>query len=233
MAHAAVLARNPALARTFAQVAGYPAAWARANAETFAALDRVGAAGRARLWVVLGDSCALGVGATAFDRGYVGIVHRSLAAGGEPWLVVNLAACGARTRDVVVSQLPQLNRLPAPDLVTAVVGGNDLIGTPLRAWGQAVDALAATLAPGAVLGTVPQGFRERKARAGNDRVRAAAAAHGHRVADVWACTGPPWRGKYADGMHPSEVGHRDWARAVLEAVAPVASAAPALVGGRL
>ncbi len=56
----------------------------------------------------------------------------------------------------------------------------------------------------------------------NALVRTEAPAAGLRVADVWKHTGPPWRGKYAaDMFHPNDVGYRDWARAILEALDPV------------
>lgn len=211
MSHPALLQRNAALARTFDQVRRYAADWERANAAALA--------GHGPLWVVLGDSAALGVGATAYDRGYVGSVRRALGSGtGGPWRVVNLAVSGARTRDVLADQVPRLAGLPTPDLLSAVVGGNDLVRTPLRSWLADISRLCAVLPPRAVVGTVPRGFRERKARAANAYLAAEAERHGLALADVWACTGPPWRGKYVDGLHPSEVGYRDWTEAVLRAL---------------
>ena len=38
--------------------------------------------------------------------------------------------------------------------------------------------------------------------------------------DVWAHTGPPWRGKFAsDGFHPGSRGYADWAAAFAEPLA--------------
>ena len=213
MPHAALLRRNAALARTFDQVGRYALDWDAANRRALATCGP--------LWVVLGDSAALGVGASAYDRGYVGAVRRALPPrGAQPWRVVNLAVSGARIRDVLDGQLPRLVALglPLPDLLTAVVGGNDLVRTPLRTWLEDIGRLCAALPAASVVGTVPRGFRERKARAANARLVAEAARHGLAVADVWACTGPPWRGKYVDGLHPSDAGYRDWAEAVLRAV---------------
>ena len=62
-----------------------------------------------------------------------------------------------------------------PDLVTAVVGGNDAPHTSLDDW--------------------------------------------LRLADLWAHTGPPCKGLYADGFHPNDKGYRQWADAVAEALA--------------
>lgn len=39
------------------------------------------------------------------------------------------------------------------------------------------------------------------------------------MADLWATTGPPYRGKFAsDGFHPNARGYRDWADAFAEAL---------------
>jgi len=206
-----LLAGNRALMRTFEQVERYSQEWEAANQQ---ALVSTGP-----LWVVLGDSAALAVGATGHDRGYVGLVRRALTDRDEMgWRVVNLAVSGARTRDVLNNQLPRLSQLPAPNLVTAVVGGNDLIGTPLRWWCDDVEALGSALPARSVMATVPQGFRQRKALRANAVIREVATRHGHGLADVWAMTGPPWRGAYADGMHPSGCGYRSWATAVARAV---------------
>ena len=54
-----------------------------------------------------------------------------LRADGTPWRVVHLSRRGARARDVVDTQLPAATDMEIY-LVTAVVGGNDAVGTPLR-----------------------------------------------------------------------------------------------------
>ncbi len=202
----------PWLRPTFRQIDSYAPRWLAQNA---AALDE---AGGGRLWVVLGDSAAQGIRAPSYDRGYVGIVRDRLPGG--PWRVLNLSRSGARTRDLLDSQLPELAALGRrPDLVSAVAGGNDLTHTPLAQWEADLRALLAALPAGTLVGTVPQGWREAKARAGNAVIRAEAARHGLVVADVWAHTAPR-RGLYAaDGFHPSEAGHRQWAAALLAAAA--------------
>jgi hypothetical protein len=53
-----------------------------------------------------------------------------------------------------------------------------------------------------------------------------AAARGLPVAEISAHFQPPWPGKFAsDCFHPSQAGHRDWARALLNAVPQLAAAA--------
>ena len=48
--------------------------------------------------------------------------------------------------------------------------------------------------------------------------RSCAVEHGLRVADLRAHTGPPYRGRYADGFHPDDRGYAQWADALSEAL---------------
>jgi lysophospholipase L1-like esterase len=203
------------------QVAPYRAAWEerRVAADT----------GTGPLWVVLGDSAAQGVGATAFDAGYVGQVQQRLEArDGVPWRVVNLAVSGARAADVLREQIPLLLSLGGTaDLVTCLVGGNDLLRTPSAALLATFRSILAALPRGTVVGTMPQGLGRRKAGQVNALIRSVAPAAGLLVADVWERTGPPWRGKYADDFfHPNELGYADWADALAEALGLPATPAP-------
>ena len=79
--------------------------------------------------------------------------------------------------------------------------------------------LCAALPTGAVVGTVARGVMERKTRRVNEVLRVEAARHGLRVADLWAHTGPPWRGLYADWFHPNDRGYLQWVAALEEALA--------------
>jgi len=204
------LLRRRLFRRSYAQVEAYAAAWRTENEQ---ALAKDGP-----LWVVLGDSAAQGVGASAHDRGWVGQVRERLVAHDpRPWRVVNLSRSGARTRDVVERQWPTARALTA-ELVTAVVGGNDALGTPAAQWERDVDDLCAVLPAGALVATTARGVFERRTRRVNEHVRRRAAEHGLLVADLWAHTGPPYRGLYADGFHPNDAGYRQWADAVCEAL---------------
>lgn len=224
--------RVPGVARSLAQVDSYAEEWAGANGEVLRS-------GAGPLWVVLGDSAAQGVGASSRAQGYVERVRALLSAeDGRTWAVLNLSRSGAKTRDVLDEQLPRLAALTGtgagadapdgrdpdlpdpiqPELVTAVVGGNDIVHTPLPRWREDIDELCAALPPGAVVATAPKGLRERKARLANEHVRAAAERHGLRVADLWAHTGPPWRGKFADTFHPNDHGYGEWVAALADAL---------------
>jgi lysophospholipase L1-like esterase len=205
----------PGVRHVQAQIAPYAALWDDANA---AALDAVGP-----LWVVLGDSTAQGIGAPSYDQGYVGQLRRRLddeRGGAGSWRVLNWSRSGARVEDVLRDQLPRLDALgAAPDLVTCAIGANDIYRTPLNRILAGMRAVIRRLPAGAVIATIPQGLRPQKAVAVSDLIRTEAPAAGLVVADVWARTGPPWRGKFAeDNFHPGVAGYADWAAAFADAL---------------
>lgn len=103
----------------------YAVRWAEAN--------DLARRGDGPLWVALGDSATQGVGATSPERGYVGQVLDALSdRDGVGWRVLNLSVSGARARDVLAGQLPRLEALDVrPELVSCLVGGNDLVRTPV------------------------------------------------------------------------------------------------------
>ncbi|MEA2843795.1 MAG: hypothetical protein QOJ69_1466 [Actinomycetota bacterium] len=206
----------PGLRRVRAQVALYALAWDASNVAALAP----GAAGP--LWVVLGDSTAQGIGASGFDQGYVGQLHRTLEARtGTPWRVLNLSKSGARAADVVATQLPRLEALGTdPDLVTCAIGSNDVVRrTPLVQVERELREIVSRLPAGSVVATLPQGLWAERVAALNAIVRSAAGEAGLVVADVFGTTGPPWKDKFAaDHFHPADLGYADWAAAFAEVV---------------
>jgi lysophospholipase L1-like esterase len=208
----------PGVRQVHAQVARYAAAWEQANGRTMV--------GAGPLWVVLGDSTAQGIGAPAWDEGYVGQLLAALDAGTAPgdgprWRVLNLSRSGARTTDVLDRQLPATEALAAPaELVTCAIGANDIVGrVPPSTLEDRLRRIVARLPAGAVVATLPQGLSAERTAAANRAIREAAAAAGVAVADVWARTGPPWHGKFAaDRFHPGALGYADWAAAFADAL---------------
>ena len=207
----------PGLRRVHAQVARYASEWEDAN--------RLALEGDGPMWAVLGDSTAQGIGAPSWDGGYVGQLRRALDDGCEhPWRVVNLSRSGARAADVLDRQLPALQAMdPPPDLVTCAIGANDMVHrTPLPQLEDQLRSIIARLPERAVMATVPQGLDSTRTAAANRVIREAAPAAGVLIADVWARTGPPWRGKLAsDGFHPGALGYADWAAAFAEPLSVV------------
>jgi acyl-CoA thioesterase I len=180
------------------------------------------------LWVALGDSTAQGLGAVSPDGGYVGQVLTELRQRtGRPWRVLNLSVSGALTRDVIAAQLP---RIPSgADLVTCGIGVNDILYTSPAKLFADLRALAGAVPDQTVLLDLPLpagcwGFLGRASvpyvTRINRTIHQAAAVRGLPVAEVSAHFTPPWTGKFAsDCFHPSQQGYRDWARALLAAVA--------------
>lgn len=182
-------------------------------------------------YVALGDSAAVGVGVNDPEQSYVGVVAGRLAKRtGEAIRVVNLAVSGAKARNVLRSQIPDLSAMPAPDVVTCVIGGNDVAwARAFRADDFALDIreIAARLPAGSVMGLVPNFMHwpyEGRARKANQAIREAASVRGHGVADIHTATkGLSLRGymrTFADDcFHPNSAGHTLWADAIWEQLA--------------
>jgi len=223
-----LLRRVPPLRRSLDQVTLHAAAWTEENERALAGDPA------APLWVVLGDSTAQAIGLADHQAGYVGRVRGLLEQrDGRPWRVLNLSRSGAVVADVLDTQLPALRAAGAVGTLTsAVVGGNDLRRTPTPLLLTGLRDLVGALPSGALVATMPRGLKEDKARAANRLLRALAPEQGLLVADLWARTGPPWRGKYADGLHPNAAGVTDWVAAIADALGLPAEQDPPYVRPR-
>lgn len=187
-------------------------------------------------WIVLGDSMSQGAGASSFDAGWVNQVNNRLTAVGLGYEIVNLSASGARVTDLLDQQVPAWHALPPAagesprsDLVTVLVGSNDLLSSSHRnRLPAAFAALLAQLPAGAAVATLPQ--PRAAARAVNELIVAARAQRGLIVVDM-RTTGPAsWRGRLAeDHFHPNDRGYQGIADAFygpLLAAQRAASSAP-------
>ncbi|WP_299445026.1 SGNH/GDSL hydrolase family protein [uncultured Phycicoccus sp.] len=202
----------PGVRRVGAQVEPYARAWAEHNHRALSAPGR--------RWVVLGDSMAQGVGASAWNAGWVDQLRARLASHGHPLVVVNLSATGARTADVVEQQLPVLRDLPpaasteATDLVTVLVGSNDLFagGGHRERLPDEFGRLVRALPRAAVVATLPQ--PRAAARRANRHVQDAAGRGDIVMVDMRAEGPSSWRGRLApDFFHPNDAGYAEMARA--------------------
>ncbi len=192
----------PGVARVWSRAEPYADAW---RAHNLAALRRPGPR-----WIVLGDSMSQGVGASAYDRGWVGQLAGRLAESGLDLQVINLSSTGARVRDVIDQQLPVLAGLESrgDDLVTVMVGSNDLFaGKALRTALPSAYAELVSLVPhGSVVATLTQ--PPRAALRANEHVELAAAEGAIVMVDL-RVTGPSsWKGRLApDLFHPNDSGY--------------------------
>ena len=191
----------PGIARVQAQVEPYAAAWQRDNLAALSVDDRP-------LWVALGDSLTLGIGAPAHDRGWVGRLRTRLG-----YRVVNLGVSGATTGDVLDRQVPVLDELE-PDLVTLMIGSNDLLRAANRRLLVARFArILGRLPAGAVVTTLPN--PRRAAVGANAVLRRVAAERGLVVAELRDPRLASWRGRLADDhFHPNEAGYAAMAEVI-------------------
>lgn len=189
------------------QVEPYAEAWRQSNV---AALTATGP-----LWVALGDSMTQGIGAGAHDRGWVG----QLAARMPGWRVVNLGISGGRVRDALDRELPALESLgDEPDLVTVLIGSNDLVDPRRRAQlGTDLPELLRRLPAGTVVGNQPGTFPA--ALEINQIIDDAVAEHDLVLAELRDPRTRHWAGKLAaDSFHPNEKGYASIAAVFEEAI---------------
>lgn len=198
---------SPGVRSVQQQVGPYADWWEHANRE---AVD-----GDAPLWVAIGDSMTLGIGASAPDRGMVGQLSERLTASGWRHGVVNLGVNGARVQDVLDRQVPVLARLAdagrTVGLVTVVVGSNDVVLARHRAGlVPRFRMLLSALPPRAVVANLPNPRRE--AREIDALIRQRAKSADLVLADMRDEGPRSWRGRLAgDLFHPNDRGYADMA----------------------
>ena len=176
-------------------------------------------------YVALGDSSAVGVGASR-GGGYPERLASRLRQGGRPVGLTNLGMSGAVVRDVVTSQLKRAVAVQ-PTLVTLGIGVNDLWrGTALEDFRDDLDRIARRLKPtGAslvvvnipdmalapVARLVPSHLYEGRIEPFNEAITSVARAHGMHVVDLYSASREfiPVRPEFFsfDGFHPSDVGY--------------------------
>lgn len=188
-----------------AQVVPYAEAWQAHN--------RAALAVDGPLWVALGDSMTQGIGASAFDRGWTaGVVdllpqHR----------LVNLSVSGGLVSDLLERQLPAMESLGTrPDLVTVMIGSNDLLNRRARGTlSRDLADLVRRLPTGTVMATMPA------ARRGSTEFNRQVTAAPHLVAAEFRDPRlRSWRGRVAqDRFHPNDAGYAAMAEIMVEAVA--------------
>jgi len=193
---------------------------------------------------VLGDSLALGTGATDPANALAFRIYRALLAERPGSEVTNEAIGGSRVADVTRLQVPALD--PRADLVLVIAGGNDVVRrTSAKQFADDYARLLAAVrlrAPRAAIVAcgVPDVARsplfadsyaktEALARADDSAVRAAARASGAAFADLFSLTRA--RGTNADffsadDFHPSDTGYAQLETATLPAVRRALSAFP-------
>ncbi len=208
----------PGVRRVNKQIAPYTEWWSEQNQQALVS--------QGPLWVSVGDSTCLGVGASEPELGWVGRTLAGLRADDPTWRVINLAMAGARMNDAIEVHLPVVEQLMAegrtPALTTACVGTNDVMWdrvnvVELRAQ---VDELASRLPRPTVFATIA-GSSSRVALT-NRAIKQAATQHEVAVVDPWREPGAGIFDRVADDrFHPNDIGHELMADAFLRAITEV------------
>lgn len=179
------------------------------------------------LYVAIGDSAAQGVGASRPSRGYVGVIAAHLRTRtGRTVRVMNLSVSGARLREAIAVQLPELAGL-TPDLITCAMGANDIADFDEERFERELATVYDALPSATIVGDVPAfyfGVAERRVRIANSIVHRLAAERVMEVAPVYEKTRRQGGARYAlnqvaaDFFHPNDRGYRVWASAFLPLV---------------
>jgi acyl-CoA thioesterase-1 len=177
-------------------------------------------------YVALGDSFTAGNGIEP-GRRWPDLLAAGLAAGREDFEYLNLARDGADSRAVLTTIQPAIER--QPDLVTLACGANDVLLSTrpdIPAFEGRFDYMLKQLREGIpgvrlLVSTYPDGWQmpglgprtaqriDRGIRAVNQTIIELAFAHGVPCMDVTSHPGAREPGNLdADGLHPSELGHR-------------------------
>jgi lysophospholipase L1-like esterase len=201
----------PGIRKVQKQIVPYAEAWQQHNQQAMN--------GDGPIWVVLGDSMAQGIGARHPKQGWVGQLDELLKANNRHYRIINLSMSGARISDVLRTQLPAMRSLTNdPDLVTVMIGSNDLVRRKYRAKALPdFDDLVEQVPEGSVVANllgnrpVPAAMDMRLQRAVNDR--------NLKLADIRGSGPNSWRGMVAeDHFHPNEAGYAIIARVFASAL---------------
>jgi lysophospholipase L1-like esterase len=190
------------------------------------------------LYIALGDATGLGLG--SLHGGYPIRLLMRLRTLQPRMRLLNLCQSGARTLDVLQSQVPDAEKL-RPALITIVTGLADvLIDEPEQALSHNLEEIAVRLcqigAP-VVMGNLPDvGLAPAVRRAGalmlarrievaNEHIEATAHRHGFSLVDLHGigrqglAQHPEWFSP--DGFHPSDAGYEAWTEICWPAVRDV------------
>ncbi len=173
------------------------------------------------VYVAIGDSAAQGIGASSLSNSYVSLVAANIRSQtGRNVRIINLSQSGAKLRDVIREQLPQLQALQ-PDIVTVDIGANDIAhGTASDVMVEEYQQVISALKPyPVVFANLPDfmwGTQQRNTTALNVTIVSLCDRYGLQLADLHQVThAKMWSfNEYAaDGFHPSSHGHQTWAGA--------------------
>jgi acyl-CoA thioesterase-1 len=211
-----VLFFTVSLTRLYRSIAQYKTYWNHQAAQT--------APDNALYYVALGDSAAQGIGASSPQKGYVGLITIALGqSANRPVHVINLSVTGARTKDVITTQIPELQKLKLPKdaVITVEIGANDMVDAfNPETFRVNLETIYAKLPSQTVVADIPyfggSRFRskETNVKQANVIIHEVAQQYKLSVAPLHNTTsaGTGWSDA-ADFFHPNNRGYRNWYKA--------------------
>lgn len=145
-----ILAYALSLLELWTQLARYQTYWSRQN-------DKSASANSVQ-YIALGDSTAQAIGASHPSKGYVGIISTELEKKYDrPVQTINLSKSGAKVKDVLITQLPDLERrgYDKDTKITIEIGANDMIKFNAVEFEIQVDELMERLPAQTVISDIP------------------------------------------------------------------------------
>lgn len=177
------------------------------------------------VYVALGDSTAVGVGASSPKNSYIGIIAQNIQTTTEKSVkIVNLAQPGKHIKDVIENQVPQLSQYH-PDLVTISVGANDINSNEdIATINQNIDALIEVLPSGSYFAEIPSFIdpqKNSKIMKINQHLNEVAGGTGVHVVPMYQAT-EKVKNDFSyldfDFFHPNDRGYKLWADTFLNEI---------------
>lgn len=205
----------PGVRQVSAQIEPYTQWWSENNQTIATATGPVLA--------VIGDSTAIGIGASAPEHSYIGILGRALTErDGTPWAILNMAQSGARVADGIERQLPVVERVlgsvRGPTTVVCVIGTNDIVwGRETVSLRESLRTLIGALDPPSCVGLL--GGKSARVHMANKVLRSTVKEKNLTLIDTWSEPGPTVGERLsADRFHPNDLGYAIMARPFLRAL---------------
>lgn len=179
------------------------------------------------IYIALGDSAAQGVGASSASSGYVGLVAKHLAGvTGKPVKVINISVSGAKLRDIIDKQVPQLRSLPKADYISIEAGANDMATFDPIVFKSDFKKLVEKLPAGTYVANMPsfkggrKGVLDKNAQNASQIISEQVAARPDlHIVNLYKATMQQNLLNFAaDLFHPNDSGYQNWANAFIEAI---------------
>jgi acyl-CoA thioesterase I len=172
------------------------------------------------IYVAMGDSAAQGIGASQPTNGYVGrLAERIAAAQGKTVRVVNISETGAKLKDIINSQLPEMVKYQ-PAIVTLDIGGNDIKQFDAKKYEVEMSEIMSRLPKGTYISDVPyfttRFWNNSKVNEANQIFYRLSKSHDLQLVPLHIYTKEQisrWHDFAADWFHPNDRGYHVWADA--------------------